>query len=84
MGVDGSVTADGQIVTLDHPRPKLADLKADDEVWYRHDNSSGDPHPNAMHVIDLLGNRGLTIKFFTRPDFTDTVDLPGASHPNRR
>src|SRR5262245_46643976 len=51
----GEITADGQPVTPDQLAAKFADLKkAGGEVWYHRENPAGEPHPNAMKVIELV------------------------------
>ncbi|MBN9519150.1 hypothetical protein J0H58_11625 [bacterium] len=81
----GDITADGQPVTLEQLARKFADLKkADGEVWYHRDNPTGEPHPNAMKVIELVAENSLPVKLSSRPDFTDAVDDSGVSHPNKR
>jgi hypothetical protein len=79
----GEITADGQPVTLEQLAVKLADLKqAGGEVWYHRENPAGEPHPNAMKVIELVANNKLPVKLSAKPDFSDAVDEKGVSHPN--
>lgn len=81
----GDITADGQAVTLDQLAAKLADLKAaGGEVWYHRENPAGEPHPNAMKVIELVAENKLPVKLSAKPDFSDAVDDKGVSHPGKR
>ena len=82
---DGEITADGQPVTLEQLSAKCADLKkAGGEVWYHRENPAGDPHPNAMKVIELVAENKLPVKLSAKPDFSDVVDDKGVSHPAGR
>jgi biopolymer transport protein ExbD len=84
LASDGQVTANGQIVTLDQLGAKLADVKQDGgEVWYYRENPASEPHPNALKVMDLVAQNGLPIKLSAKPDFSDSVDATGISHPGK-
>jgi hypothetical protein len=81
----GAITADGQSVTLDQLATKLAELKqAGGEVWYHRENPAGEPHPNAIKVIELVVEHKLPVKLSAKPDFSDAVDGKGVSHPGGR
>ena len=81
----GDITADGQFVTLEQLAAKLAGLKGSGgEVWYHRENPAGEPHPNAMKVIELVARNKLPVKLSTKPDFSDAVDDRGVSHPGER
>jgi hypothetical protein len=79
----GDVTADGQPVTLEQLAAKLADLKgAGGGVVYYREDPAGEPHENAMKVVELVAENGLPIRLSTNPDFSDSVDVEGVSRPN--
>jgi hypothetical protein len=85
-----SVQANGDIRINDAPTNvaeldvRLAALtKAGGEVWYYREAAQGDPHPNAMHVMELVIKHRLPITFSSKPDFSDYVDAQGVSHPRR-
>jgi hypothetical protein len=81
----GEITADGQPITSEQLAAKFADLKkAGGLVWYHRENPAGEPHPNAMKVIELVAENKLPVKLSAKPDFSDAVDDKGMSHPNAR
>ncbi|WP_020467911.1 hypothetical protein [Zavarzinella formosa] len=81
----GDIAADGQPVTLEQLAAKFADLKrTGGTVWYHRANPSGEPHPNAMKVIELVAENKLPVKLSARPDFSDAVDDKGVSRPGRQ
>jgi biopolymer transport protein ExbD len=60
----GNITADGQPVTLEQLAAKLSELKkAGGNVWYHRENPGGEPHANAMKVIELVAENKLPISF---------------------
>jgi biopolymer transport protein ExbD len=83
--MNGEITADGQPVTLEKLAARLADLKqAGGVVWYHRENPAGEPHANAMKVIELVAESKLPIRLSTKPDFSDAVDDKGVSRPDKR
>jgi biopolymer transport protein ExbD len=79
----GDITADGQPVTLEQLTARLAELKlAGGGVWYHRENAAGEPHPNAMKVIELVAQNKLPVRLSANPDFSDAVDEKGVSHPS--
>jgi hypothetical protein len=69
-------------VTPEQLAAKFAELKqAGGVVWYHRENAAGEPHPNAMKVIQLVVENKLPVKLSAKPDFSDAVDDKGASHP---
>ena len=80
----GDVTADGEPVTLEQLATRLAALKqAGGVVWYYRENPTGEPHPNAMKVIEQVAQNKLPIRLSMRPDFSDAADSKGVSYPGR-
>jgi biopolymer transport protein ExbD len=78
----GDITADGEPVTLEQLATKLTALKqVGGKVWYYRENPAGEPHPNAMKVIEQVVENKLPIRLSTKPDFSDAVDDKGVSHP---
>ena len=70
----GEIAADGRPVTLEELADRLAELKrAGGGVWYYRENPEGEPHPNAMKVIELIARHRLPVRLFTKPDFSDAV-----------
>jgi biopolymer transport protein ExbD len=81
----GEITADGESIELEQLAAKFVHLKkAGGEVWYHRENAAGEPHPNAMKVIELVTENKLPVKLSAKPDFSDTVDDKGMSHPGTR
>jgi hypothetical protein len=82
---DGIIRLDDQPVTIDALRASLLKLSqsADAAVWYYRENSAGEPHPNAVLVLQAIVDSRLPVKLSTRPDFSDSVGPGGASNPPR-
>src|SRR5215467_14488730 len=52
---NGNITLDGQEVALDKLPATFADIKAKAGVlWYYREGSEGEPHPNAMVVMQAI------------------------------
>lgn len=81
----GEITADGQPVTLEQLTTKFVELrKTNGAVWYYREDPAGEPHPNAMKVIELVVENKLPVKLSAEPDFSDAVDDKKMSHPGQR
>lgn len=81
---DGSVQLDGAPASLDKIDERLAALaRANGEVWYYREAPQSDPPPIAMQVMDVVAKHRLPISMSSKPDFSDTVDDRGVSHPRR-
>jgi len=77
----GDITADGQPSSLDQLSAMMADLKkANGTVLYHREDPEGEPHPNAMKVMQLVADNQLPIRLCAKPDFSDWVDEKGVSH----
>lgn len=80
----GEVQITGVPKSLPEVDKALASLvREGGEVWYYRENAAGDPHPNAVAVIELIVKHQLPISMSTKPDFSDYVDEGGASHPRK-
>jgi hypothetical protein len=78
----GEITVDGEVASLDQLSAKLVELKKKNgTVLYHRENPQGEPHPNAMQVMKLVVDNNLPIRLCATPDFSDTVDEKGISHP---
>ena len=72
VAAGGEIAADGKPVTLEQLADRLAELKrAGGGVWYYRENPEGEPHPNAMKVIELIARHRLPVRLFTKPDFSN-------------
>ncbi len=82
---DGTILLNGQIVTMDVLKASLSKLtqSGDAAVWYYRENSAGEPHPNAMLVLQAAIDTKLPIKLSSKPDFSDSVG-PGNVPPSTR
>lgn len=81
----GSISADGQPITLEQFAAKLSELrKSGGGVWYHRENPGGEPHANAMRVIELVAENKLPIRLSAKSDFSDAVDDKGVSDPRER
>jgi biopolymer transport protein ExbD len=80
----GEITADEKSVTLEQLASKLTELKqAGGVVWYHRENPGGEPHANAMKVMELVVENKLPIRLSAKSDFSDVVDDKGVSRPGR-
>lgn len=82
------VFADGGIIASDKPihldqlaEQMLALKKSGGTVWYYRESADGEPHENAMLVMQLIVENKLPILLSTKPDFSDAVGPDGYSHP---
>ncbi len=80
--VDGTIFADGDKVSLDQLRSTFAHLKeAGGTVWYYREAADGEPHPNAMEVMNLVVENQLPLTMSTKPDYSDSVGPEGVPQP---
>jgi hypothetical protein len=85
VSATGSITADGAPITLEQLGPKLAELKqAGGAVFYHRENATGEPHPNAMGVMELVVKNKLPIRLSSSPDFSDSVTGGAKSGPDSK
>jgi hypothetical protein len=86
-----AVLASGKMLLNGKPSERVAieaefrKLKASKgAVWYfSQEGADGEPTPQAMEVMDLVGKYGLPVSLSSRPDFSDTVDIAGRSSPRK-
>ena len=72
----GTITADGQIITLPDLDNKMQALKNKEGIiYYSRDNPIGDPPKESMQVMDIIVKYKLPVKFFTDKTFTQVVKL---------
>ena len=77
---DGAIELNGVEATLaDVERAFESAASRGGEVFYGRDAAFEDPHPNGMKVIELVTQHGLPVRFSTKRDFSDAVDVSGAS-----
>jgi biopolymer transport protein ExbD len=64
----GVITLNGNEVTLEQLKQEFARLAAvGGTVRYSRDNAAGDPHPNAMKVMQAIVDARLPIEMVMRP-----------------
>jgi biopolymer transport protein ExbD len=84
VSIGGEITVNGQAASLDQTSAKLTELKkANGLVLYHRENPQGEPHPNAMKVMDLVADNQLPIRLCAKADFSDAVDDKGVSRPGK-
>lgn len=75
------VLLDGQRIEMDALDRKLSSVdKQGTGIWYYREAAAGEPHPQAMAVIQLVVKHKLRISMSSKPDFSDYVDAKGVSH----
>lgn len=78
---DGSVTTDGVPTSLEDlggKFKKLAEEKG--TVYYYREPVPGEPHPNAMLVINAIKEHQLPVSLSSKPDYSDYVTPDGQVH----
>jgi len=79
---DGSVTTDGVPTTLEELGPKFTELsEKKGSVYYYREPVPGEPHPNALKVINAIKEHQLPVSLSSKPDYSDYVTPDGQSHP---
>jgi hypothetical protein len=80
----GKVLANGVETSLADMDKQLDQIKTQNGVvWYYRENGKGEPPSIAMDVIKLVIARRLPISMSSKPDFSDTIDQNGISHPRK-
>jgi hypothetical protein len=71
----GVILLNDDAVTIQALRASLSKLgrSAGSVVWYYRENPAGEPHPNAMLVLQAIVDAKLPVKLSTKPDFSDSV-----------
>ncbi len=79
---EGVIALNDQTVTLEQVKAFLSKLSESSSaaVWYYRENAEGEPHPNAMLVLQAIVDAKLPVKLSTKPDFSDSV---GPAEPPR-
>ena len=74
----GSVEINGGQVEVEAVGPMLAELaQRKGVVLYGREGAEGDPHPNAMKVLQMVIATELPLRMSTKQDFSDAVELGG-------
>ena len=82
---DGVIVLNDETVTLEQVKSSLSKLSQSGAaaVWYYRENPDGEPHPNAMFVLQAIVDAKLPVKLSTKPDFSDSVGPDAAPEPSR-
>ncbi|MCP5432597.1 MAG: hypothetical protein H6923_04920 [Alphaproteobacteria bacterium] len=83
---DGRLLVDGVASSLDELDKRLAELaSAHGIVWYYREELPGvEPPAIIRDVLSLIMKYRLPISFSSKPDFSDTIDDKGVSHPRKK
>jgi uncharacterized protein YcfL len=80
----GKLLADGTEIALADLDARLSEVKSQNGVvWYYREGGQGEPPPVAMEVMKLIVKHSLPISMSSKPDFSDTIDERGVSHPRK-
>jgi len=80
----GDIRVDGVSMSIDQVDARIAKLANEGgTVWYYREAASGEPHPNAMRVFELVVKHRLPISMSSKPDFSDYIDEKGSSQPRK-
>jgi hypothetical protein len=76
---DGIILLNDEAVTIEALKVSLSKLgqTAGSAVWYYRENPAGEPHPNAMLVLQAIVDAKLPVRLSTKPDFSDSVGPDG-------
>ena len=79
---DGHIVMNDEPATLEQVKVSLSKLSqsGDGAIWYYRENAGGEPHPNAMLVLQAIVDAKLPVRLSTKPDFSDSA-APDASQP---
>ena len=82
---DGVIALNDETVTVEQVKSSLSKLSQTGGavVWYYREDASGEPHPNAMLVLQEIVKAKLPVKLSTKPDFSDSVGPNGSPAPSR-
>jgi hypothetical protein len=79
---NGDLIVDGKPATLDEVDQRFAELaKTKGAVMYYREGGEAEPLPNGKRVIELVIKHRLPISISSKPDFSDSIDENGVSHP---
>ncbi len=80
----GQISAHGRPITIETLIPILRELaKNKGEVWYYREAPEADPHPNAMKVLEAIGDCNLPVLLSSNRDYSDYIDDKGRSVPRQ-
>jgi len=80
----GEILADGNKVSLSDLDSLLAvNAQKRGIVWYYRETAQEEPPPQAAQVIQVVIKHKRPISMSTQPDFSDTLDEKGRSHPRK-
>jgi hypothetical protein len=80
VSADGQIELNGAVASIEDIRATFAGLARDNGVvWYYREAASGEPHPNAMLVVQAVVEARLPISMSTKPDFSDVVLADGTT-----
>lgn len=80
---EGIILLNDATVTIEALRVSLSKLgqSAGSAVWFYRENPAGEPHPNAMLVLQAIVDAKLPVRMSTKPDFSDSIGPDGQSQP---
>ena len=80
----GKVLVNSNESSLQDIEKRLLEIKdKNGVVWYYRENPQEEPTDIAMKIIELVVKYKVPISFSSKPDFSDTIDEHGASHPRK-
>lgn len=81
----GDIRVDGTPTSIEQLEARIAKLSSEDigALWYYREEPLKDPHPNAIRVINMAAQHGLSISMSSKPDFSDYIDEEGYSRPRK-
>lgn len=79
---NGKVSFNGQAVSIEKLRAKLAELKKQDgTVWYYRETPQGEPPAIFTQVLEAIIENQLPVSLSTEPDFSTAVLPDGTVRP---
>jgi len=78
----GRIVLNGQPATLEEVAKALKTSKAQNgQVWYYREHAEVEGPPQSAQIIQLIIDNNLPVSLSTKPDYSDSVDGQGQSHP---
>ena len=75
---DGRITVDGSVTTIDSLRQSLKTLaEQKGAVWYYREAGQGEPHPQAMQIMQTIVANRLPVRLSSRSDYSDAIGMDG-------
>jgi hypothetical protein len=86
MLADGSLLIDGKVGSVKGLDTVLASLgQKGGRVWYYREQAGSEPSPELSakikDILDVIIRHQLPVSLSTKPDFSDSIDESGHSHP---